>query len=61
MRTESVLSTDIPEDSPLKSLKISNIDIKIVRNKNYDMATKTNTFATYVSHRKKKTHKEKRV
>lgn len=44
------LSTDIPEDSPLKSLKISDIDIKFVRNKNYDMATKANTFATYVSH-----------
>lgn len=44
------LSTDIPEDSPLKKLKISDIDIKFVRNKNYDMATKANTFATYVSH-----------
>ena len=44
------LSTDIPEDSPLKRLKISDIDIKFVRNKNYDMATKANTFATYVSH-----------
>ena len=44
------LSTDIPEDSPLKSMKISDIDIKFIRNKNYDMATKANTFATYVSH-----------
>lgn len=44
------LSTDIPEDSPLKKLKVSDIDIKFVRNKNYDMATKANTFATYVSH-----------
>lgn len=44
------LSTDIPEDSPLKTLKISDIDIKFVRNKNYDMATKANTFATYASH-----------
>ena len=44
------LSSDIPEDSPLKKLRISDIDIKFVRNKNYDMATKANTFATYVSH-----------
>ena len=44
------LSIDIPEDSPLKTLKISDIDIKFVRNKNYDMATKANTFATYASH-----------
>ena len=44
------LSADIPEDSPLKRLRVSDIDIKFVRNKNYDMATKANTFATYVSH-----------
>lgn len=44
------LSTDIPEDSPLKKLRISDIDIKFIRNKNYDMATKANTFATYVAH-----------
>lgn len=42
------ISTDIDEESPLKKLKVSDIDIKFVRNKSYDMATKANTFATLI-------------
>jgi len=37
-----------PQDSPLLELKMSDIKPRIIRNKTYDMATKANTFATYI-------------
>lgn len=41
-------SPHLPADSPLLTLKLSDIYPRIIRNKTYDMATKANTFATYV-------------
>lgn len=41
-------SPNIAADSPLLELKLSDIYPRIIRNKTYDMATKANTFATYV-------------
>lgn len=41
-------STDTPKDSPLLGLRISDIKPSILRKKNYDMATKANTYATLV-------------
>lgn len=43
-------SPDTPADSPLLNINLSDVSIRIIRNKTYDMATKANTFATYVSH-----------
>lgn len=40
----------LPLTSPLRSVKSSDIDFHFNRRKNYDMAVKANTFATYVSH-----------
>lgn len=41
-------SPDVPPDSPLLSLKHTDVDFHFERNKNYDMSTKANTFATYI-------------
>ena len=41
-------STDTPKDSKLLDLKLSDIKPSILRKKNYDMATKANTYATLV-------------
>ena len=41
-------STDTPTDSLLLSLKTSDIKPSVLRKKNYDMATKANTYATLV-------------
>lgn len=41
-------SPNLPANSPLLTLKLSDIYPRIVRNKTYDMATKANTFATYI-------------
>lgn len=43
------ISTDIPEDSPIKKIKISDIEPKFTRNKTYDLATKVNSLATMVN------------
>lgn len=43
-------SPDTPVGSPLLNLKISDIKPSIIRNKTYDMATKSNTYATWVAH-----------
>lgn len=39
-------STDTPKDSPILKLNISDIQPNILRDRNYDMATKANTLAT---------------
>lgn len=41
-------STDTPKDSPLLNLRASDMKPSILRKKNYDMATKANTYATLV-------------
>ena len=41
-------STDTPKDSPLLKLRVSDMKPSILRKKNYDMATKANTYATLV-------------
>lgn len=41
-------STDTPKDSLLLGLNISDIKPSVLRKKNYDMATKANTYATLV-------------
>lgn len=43
-------SPHVPPSSPLLTLKVSDMEPRIIRNKTYDMATKANTYATYVSH-----------
>lgn len=43
-------STDTPKGLELKRLHKSDCAVSIIRNKNYDMATKANTFATWISH-----------
>lgn len=43
-------SPDISSDSELLKLTASDIEIRFIRNKTYDMATKANAFATYLSH-----------
>lgn len=43
-------SPDVPADSELLDLTASDIEIRFIRNKTYDMATKANAFATYLSH-----------
>lgn len=51
IRAISAVSTRvIPADSPIRSVHVSDIDIHFNRRKNYDMAVKANTFATYISH-----------
>lgn len=44
------ISSKLKQDSALLDLKVSDVKIKFPRNKSYDMATKSNTFATYISH-----------
>ena len=41
-------SPDTPSDSPLLALRVSDMLPKFTRNKTYDMATKANTFATWI-------------
>lgn len=41
-------SPDTPPDSPLLALRVSDMLPKFTRNKTYDMATKANTFATWI-------------
>lgn len=43
-------SPDISSDSELLKLTASDIEIRFIRNKTYDMATKANAFATYIGH-----------
>ena len=43
-------SPDTPSDSPLLTLRVSDMLPKFTRNKTYDMATKCNAFATLISH-----------
>ncbi|OYO42667.1 hypothetical protein CG709_21070, partial [Lachnotalea glycerini] len=43
-------SPDVPADSELLKLTASDIEIRFIRNKTYDMATKANAFATYIGH-----------
>lgn len=38
----------VPADSPMRSLKYTDVDFHFERNKNYDMSIKANTFATYI-------------
>lgn len=46
-----VVSTDmVPADSPIRSLKYSEVAPSIKRQRNFDLATKANFFATAVSH-----------
>lgn len=41
-------STDTPKDSLLRGLRTSDIKPSVLRKKNYDMATKANTYATLI-------------
>lgn len=41
-------SPDVPQDSPLQRLKISDIDIRPIRQRSFDMATKINSMATMI-------------
>lgn len=43
-------STDVPPDSPLLTLRYMDLQPSIKRNKNYELTTKINFFATAVSH-----------
>lgn len=40
----------LPEDSPIRKVHSSDVEFKYNRKKNYDIATKSNAFATLVSH-----------
>lgn len=42
-------STDTPVDSPARKVRISDIQPNILRDRNYDMATKANTLATLLN------------
>lgn len=44
------VSPDTSSDSPLLTLRVSDMLPKFTRNKTYDMATKCNSFATLISH-----------
>lgn len=44
------ISSDVPTDSPLLSLRYTDIQPSIKRVKNYELSTKVNFFATAVSH-----------
>ena len=41
-------SPDVPQDSPLQKLKNADIDIRPVRQRSFDMATKINSMATMI-------------
>lgn len=43
-------SSFVPQDSPLRELKISDIEVNIKRQKTYEMTTKVNAMATLLSH-----------
>lgn len=43
-------SNILPQDSPVRKVHVSDIDLHFNRRKNYDMAVKANAFATWVSH-----------
>lgn len=40
----------VPQDSPLRELKISDIEVNVKRQKTYEMTTKVNAMATLLSH-----------
>lgn len=42
--------SELPEDDPLRNIHSSDIDIKYTRRQNWDIATKSNAYATLVSH-----------
>lgn len=42
-------STDLPKNSPIRKLNLSDIQPNILRDRNYDMATKANTLATLMN------------
>lgn len=45
------ISPDLQDKkSPLLTLKLSDIDVSILRNRSYDLITKANAYATFVSH-----------
>ena len=44
------MSHDVPQDSPLRKLSISDIEPNIKRQKTYEMTTKVNAMATLLSH-----------
>ena len=41
---------ELPEDDPLRNIHSSDIDIKYTRRQNWDISTKSNAYATLVSH-----------
>lgn len=43
-------STDTPKDCIIKKLSPADVQVNVMRKKNYDLATKANTFATLISH-----------
>ena len=43
-------STDVPADSPLLTLRYIDMEPSLKRNKNYELTTKANFFATMISH-----------
>lgn len=45
-----VPSNVLPSDSPIRNVHVSDIDYKYSRKKNHDLSTKSNCFATLVSH-----------
>ena len=42
--------SELPESDPLRSIHSSDIDIKYTRRQNWDISTKSNAYATLVSH-----------
>lgn len=46
----TVPSNILPEESPLRRLHYTDIDIKMTRRQNWDISTKANSYATLVSH-----------
>ena len=45
-----VPSRVLPEDSPIRKVHVSDLELKFLRKKSVDMSIKANTFATLVSH-----------
>jgi hypothetical protein len=43
-------STDTPKGCIIKKLSPADVQVNVMRKKNYDLATKANTFATLISH-----------
>lgn len=51
LKAISLVPTKIlPEDSPIRNIHVSDIELKFLRKQNFDMSIRANTFATYVSH-----------